>query len=67
MIITGVQIEVTEQMMFNHGLSRMLITGEIAVPTENGKVWKNLVYLTEEDFNDIELYFLKIYDKKNYK
>jgi hypothetical protein len=64
MIITDVKIEVTEQMMFNHGLSRMLITGEIAVPTLNGKIWKNMIYITEEDFEDIENYFLKIYDKK---
>lgn len=58
MLITG---QITEQQMFDNGLSRMFITGEIGIPEMTESVgnptWKKLIDLTEDDFNRIELFF----------
>ena len=62
MIVTDEKIKVSEEMMFNEGLSRMLISGQLGIPESDSDkgniVWKDFNTLTEEDFEKIESYFL---------
>ncbi len=62
MIITNKKIEVSEQMLFNEGLSRFYITNQIGVPHDSFEkepvTWIHFTKLTDEDFDLIEAYFL---------
>lgn len=60
MLITNIKIRVTEQMMFDEGLSKMLITNKLGIPNldKSEVVWKDALDLTDEDFDKIEEYFL---------
>lgn len=63
MLITDKRIKVTEQMMFDNGLSFFLTTGRIGVPfsaTQKEPItWKPMDWeLTDQDFDKIEDYFL---------
>ena len=64
MIITNEKITVTEQMMFNEGLSFLLSVGQIGIPfSVEQKLpieWKDLIDITESDFDKIEDYFLAL-------
>ena len=61
MILTDKKIKVSHEMMRDHGMTRY---GEYGVPirrdnTWYGVCWKNIVELTDDDFDVIENYFLE--------
>lgn len=62
MLITSEKIEVSEQMMFNEGLSRSMITGELGIPASATQkepiTWKNFMDMEDEEFDLIEEYFI---------
>lgn len=61
MTITDEKIIVTDQMMFDEGLSRWMINQSFGVPSDVYKTeieWKRTWDLEEEDFDKIENYFL---------
>ncbi len=62
MIITGEKIKVSEQMMFNNGLSKFMIIGKLGIPHSKEKkepiTWKEVIDITGKEFDLIEDYFI---------
>ena len=64
MVITNEKIEVTQQMMYEEGLSRLNSLFEIGIPFSTQEVepirWKRIANLINDDFIAIEEYFINI-------
>ena len=66
MVITNEKITVTEQMMFDMRLARSNSGGEIGIPFSSKELepirWKRISNLINDDFIQIEEFFLNLKD-----